>query len=124
MQIENFKKIIAWQKAHQLVLVVYKAIKYLPEDEKYNLISQITRVAVSVAANIVEGFHRLRSSDSLRFYNIAQASLEELRYHIFLCKELEYFNQKQYNYLENLIEETGKTLYSWIKSQTLNSKNN
>ncbi len=122
---KTLKKLLLGKKhTSQLVLVVYKAIKYLPEDEKYNLISQITRAAVSVAANIVEGFHRLGSSDSLRFYNIAQVSLEELRYHIFLCKELEYFNQKQYNYLENLIEETGKTLYGWLKSQTLNSKNN
>ena len=95
MAIKSYTEILAWQKAHQLILMVYKAIKYLPNDlEKYNLISQMIRSAVSIASNIVEGFARIGLQDSLKFYNIAQASLEELKYQTQLCKELNYFNQK------------------------------
>jgi len=122
MEINSFKQILAWQKAHQLVLLTYKAIKYLPECEKYNLVSQMIRATVSVAANIVEGFARLGSSDSLRFYNISEASLEELKYHTLLCLNLEYFTQKQYDYLFSLEEEVGKILKGWIKSQIKNKR--
>lgn len=103
-----------------MVLIIYKAVKYLPDCEKYNLLSQMIRAAVSVPSNIVEGFARLGLSDSLRFYNIAQASLEELRYQTLLCRDLEYFNQQQYDYLSNLEEEVSKTLYGWIESQLRN----
>ncbi len=122
MSIKSFKDILAWQKSHELVLIIYKAIKYLPEHEKYNLISQMTRAVVSIPSNIAEGFARMGLSDSLKFYNIAQGSLEELKYQIFLCKELEYFNQKQYNYLENLTQEVSKVLYGWIQSQINNKQ--
>lgn len=51
MSIKFFKNILAWQKSYQLVLTIYKAIKYLSEYEKYNLISQMTRAAVSIPSN-------------------------------------------------------------------------
>lgn len=110
MIIKNYTQIFAWQKAHQLTLTVYKAIKYLPDKEKFNLVNQIIRAASSVPCNIVEGFTRSGSYDSLRFYNIAEASLEELKYQTLLCKDLKYFNQQQYQYLLNLEEEVGKIL--------------
>ncbi|NMC51550.1 four helix bundle protein [Candidatus Kuenenbacteria bacterium] len=122
MEINSFRQILAWQKAHQLALVIYKAVGYLPDYEKYNLTSQMIRAAVSTSANIVEGFARLGSSDSLRFYNIAEASLEELKYHTLLCFDLEYFSQKQYQYLSTLEDEVGKILKGWIKSQIKNKK--
>ena len=122
MSVKNYTEILAWQKAHELVLMIYKAIKYLPDIEKFNLISQMVRAAVSVAANIVEGFNRTGLQDSLRFYNTSHASLEELKYHIYLCKDLNYFNQKQYDYLLNLTEEASKTLHGWVQSQIKNKK--
>lgn len=102
MKIESFRDILAWQKSHQLVLIVYKSIKYLPEHEKYNLVSQMTRATVPIPSNITEGFSRIGLFDSLKFYNIAEASLEELKYQTLLCKDLKYFNQQQYQYLLNL----------------------
>jgi len=76
MSIKSFKDILAWQKSHELVLIIYKAIKYLSEHERYNLISQMTRAVVSIPSNIMEGFARMGLADSLKFYNIAQGSLE------------------------------------------------
>ena len=122
MPVTNFTQILAWQKAHQLVLIIYKAMKYLPDFERYNLTSQMIRAAVSVPSNIVEGFTRKGLSDSLRFYNIAQASLEELKYQVLLCRDLAYFDQQQHKYLLNVAEEAGRTLYGWAASQIRNTK--
>jgi len=123
MQIKNFTQILAWQKAHELTLMVYRAVKYLSDSEKYNLLSQMTRAAVSIPSNIAEGFAKLGLADSLKFYNISQASLEELKYQTLLCKDLNYFTTKQYNYLFNLEEEVGRTLRGWINSQKGNKQN-
>lgn len=90
MSLERFEQLEVWQEAHQLVLLVYQATSTFPQDEKFGLVSQMRRSAVSVPANIAEGFKRLGMGDKIRFYNIAQASLEELRYYFILCRDLSY----------------------------------
>jgi len=77
---------LVWQKAHKMVLEVYKVTSNYPKHELFVLISQIKRATISVPANIVEGFRRVGNQDSIRFYNISDASLEELKYHMFLSK--------------------------------------
>ncbi|MDD2656417.1 MAG: four helix bundle protein, partial [Patescibacteria group bacterium] len=85
MKIKLFTDLMAWKKSHELVLYVYKITKDYPKDELFGLISQSKRAASSVAANIVEGFRRQGLKDSLKFYNQADASLEELKYHLILA---------------------------------------
>ena len=68
---------MAWQKAHAFVLAFYKTKRYFPEDEKFALVPQFQRAAVSIAANIAEGYKKVSKADKLRFFNIAQGSLEE-----------------------------------------------
>jgi len=75
MPIENFEQLNVWQEAHSLVLLVYKCTNALPKDEKFGLISQMRRAAVSVPANVAEGFKRRGAADKIRFYNISQSSL-------------------------------------------------
>ena len=75
--VKSFRDLRVWQKAHELVLDVYKLTGKWPADERYGLTSQARRAAVSVAANIVEGFRRISAKESLRFYDIANGSLEE-----------------------------------------------
>ena len=75
----SFKDILAWQKAHEFVIKVYKTTKTFPECERYGLSSQFQRAAVSIPANIAEGYKRLGTADKLHFMNIAQASLEDIR---------------------------------------------
>jgi four helix bundle protein len=87
---EKFQDLVVWQKAHQLVLLVYRATKALPREELFGLVSQMRRAAVSVPANIAEGFKRRGRSDKARHLNIAQGSLEELRYYFVLCGDLNY----------------------------------
>ena len=80
----------------------------------------MTRAAVSIPSNIAEGYTRSGSLDSLKFYNIARGSLEELKYQTLLCRDLGYFDKTQYSYLLNLEEEVGRILAGWINSQIKN----
>ena len=112
----SFQDIIAWQKAHQFVLLVYKVTKNFPEWERYGLCSQFQRAAVSIAANIAEGYKKLSKADKLRLMNVAQGSLEECRYYVLLSKDLGYIPENAYLCLNNSIEETSKFLNLYCKA--------
>lgn len=87
---KTFRDLIVWQKAHQFVLGVYEYSSGFPRSEMYGLSSQLRRAAVSVPANISEGFRRRGRLDKARFLNIAQGSLEECRYYLILGQDLQY----------------------------------
>ena len=110
----RFEDLEVWKKAHQLVLNVYQLTKEFPPEEKFGLVSQMRRAAVSIPANIAEGFKKRTLKDKTSFYNIAQGSLEELRYYKILSKDLEYLQDNQK--LINQVEEIGKMLYGLVKS--------
>lgn len=99
---KSFQDLIVWQKAHRFVLSVYKITKFFPKEETYGLTLQFRKAAVSIPANIAEGFKRRTQNDKARFLNIAQSSLEECRYYIILSKDLEYHNDQ--NLMEQLVE--------------------
>ena len=87
---KKFEDLIVWQKSHQLTLLVYKITTTYPKHELYGLVSQMRRAAVSVPANIAEGFKRRTNPDKVRCMNIAQGSLEEVRYYFILSRDLGY----------------------------------
>ncbi len=120
----QFQNIVAWQKAHQFVLLVYRATKTYPDFEKFGLCSQFQRAAVSIPANIAEGYKKISRADKLRFYNIAQGSLEECRYYIILSKDLGYINENDYELLAISIEECSKTLNAYCKGVVDNNFGN
>jgi four helix bundle protein len=86
----NFQALLVWQKAHALVLAVYRFTDAFPAKEVYTLTSQSRRAAISVPANIAEGFKKKGPADKLRFLNIAQGSLEECGYYLILAGDLGY----------------------------------
>jgi four helix bundle protein len=104
---KSFQDLIVWQKAHQFVLSVYNYSDYFPQKEIYGLTSQFRRAAISIAANIAEGFKKKGVSDKARFMNIAQGSLEECRYYIVLAKDLGYGDNPE---LLPQLEEVSKLL--------------
>lgn len=114
----SFKDILAWQKAHEFVIKVYKTTKTFPEWERYGLSSQFQRAAVSIPANIAEGYKRLGTADKLHFMNIAQASLEECRYYILLAKDIDYINAHTQEVLDTSIEEVSRLLNGYCKGIT------
>lgn len=87
---KHFEQLIVWQKAHQFVLAAYHLTESFPQREIYGLTSQLRRAAVSIPANIAEGFKKRGRADKVRFLNIAQGSLEECRYYLILAKDLTY----------------------------------
>ena len=94
---QRFQDLIVWQKAHQFVLSVYRLSNTFPKVEKYGLTSQFRRAAVSIAANISEGFKKKTKAEKKRFFNISQGSLEECRYYLILTKDLGYGDIKDLN---------------------------
>jgi four helix bundle protein len=86
----RFQDLIVWQKSHQLTLGIYRVTNTFPKHEIYGLTAQMRKAAVSVAANIAEGFSKRGRSDKARFMNTAQGSLEELRYYTILARDLGY----------------------------------
>lgn len=87
---QSFRELLVWQKAHAFVLGIYSLTSGFPKHETYGLTSQIRRAAVSVPANIAEGFRRRGRAEKAGFMNIAEASLEEARYYLILAEDLGY----------------------------------
>lgn len=90
MAIDRLEQLEVWQEAHRMVLDVYRTAKGFPSGEKFGLVSQMRRAAVSVPASSAEGFKRRGLKDKSRYYNMAQGSLEELRYYFILSRDLSY----------------------------------
>ena len=114
---KSFEDLFVWKKAHELVISVYKATKKYPKDELYGLVSQMRRAAVSVPANIAEGFKKRSKAEKTHFLTIAYGSLEEVRYYLILSKELGYCGTSTMKMQAN---EAGKLL-SLYRSKIANS---
>jgi len=110
MPAARFEDLVVWQKAHQFVLETYRLSRTFPRSETYGLTSQFRRAAVSIAANIAEGFRKRGKADKLRFFNIAQGSIEESRYYLILTKDLDYGNVYELN---QILEEASKLLEAY-----------
>jgi four helix bundle protein len=106
---EGFQNLKVWQKAHFLTLNIYKATRFFPDDERYGLTNQVRRSAVSVCANIVEGYKKSKK-DFMRYIGIAQASLEETKYHLILSRDLDYISKAAFIEFFALANEIGKML--------------
>lgn len=110
---KTFEDLIVWQKAHVFALEIYKSSGAFPKNETYGLTSQLRRAAVSIPANIAEGFKKRGRQDKARFMNIAQGSLEESRYYLMLARDLSYGKVEN---LMILLEEISRLLESYFKS--------
>lgn len=86
----TFQDLVVWQKAHEFVLATYRFTQAFPKEETYGLRLQMRRAAVSIAANIAEGFRKRGRADKARFLNVAEGSLEECRYYLILARDLGY----------------------------------
>lgn len=102
-----------WQKAHAWVLSVYRISEDFPPKENYALTSQLRRAAMSVPANIAEGFKKRGPRDKLRFFNIAQGSLEESRYFLILARDLGYADVRE---SQEKLEEVSRLLEAYYRT--------
>ena len=109
----SFEDVDLWKKAHAWVLEVYRFTENFPKHELFGLTSQLRRAAVSVPGNFAEGFKKTGRADKVRFYNIAQGSLEESRYYLILARDLNYGNSEL---LLDSANEIGRMLASYARS--------
>ena len=110
---KTFQDPVVWQKAHEFVLGVYQCTTEFPKSELYGLTSQRRRAAVSIPANIAEGFKRSGRADKARMLNIAQGSLEECRYYLILANDLRYASSE---ILLPQLEEVSRMLDAYAKA--------
>lgn len=109
----TFCDLIVWQKAHNFVLDTYKYTAQFPKQETYGLAMQMRRAAVSIPANIAEGFRKRGRADKVRFMNTAEGSLEECRYYLILAQDLGYGKTEG---LTQLLEEVSRLLNAYSKA--------
>ena len=114
MGAKRFTDLKVWQSAHQAVLSVYRWTAEFPANERYGMVTQMRRSAVSVAANIAEGFTRRTAKDRAHFYIVARSSAEELKYYLILARDLSY--PRESSDLESTIESTCAMLYRLIET--------
>lgn len=115
-EIKNFTDLDAWKVNHELVLRVYKITKKFPQDERFGLIDQLRRAAISITANIAEVWGRYHFADKIRFYYQARGSNCEVQNFIILAKDLGYSNLNDYNQLKNKIFQGFKVINGLIRS--------
>jgi four helix bundle protein len=106
----TFNDLLVWQKAHEFVLEIYTLTAGFPKQETYGLTSQMRRAAVSIPANIAEGFRRRGKADKARFMNLAQGSLDESSYYLILSRDLGYGDTRK---LSDALEEIGRMLQAY-----------
>jgi four helix bundle protein len=107
---QNYRDIRAWQYAHRVVLRVYAVTETFPASERFGLVSQTRRAAVSVPANIAEGSKRLFKRDYVRFLNVAEASLREVDYYLVLARDLRFVDAQAIAELLGQVEEAARLL--------------
>ena len=122
MPTQSFEQLAVWQRAHQYVLAVYMITRQYPKEEIFSLVNQMRRAAVSITANIAEGYIRIGKKDKLHFYNISQGSLEETRNFIILSKDLGYINSEEKERLYILAEEVSRMLNAYCKALITNAE--
>ena len=110
---KSFRDLIVWRKAHELALAVYRFTGSFPRQETYGLSSQMRRAAVSIPANIAEGFRKRGRADKARFMNTAEASLEESRYYLILAQDLGYGETSK---LMTALEELSRLLNAYARA--------
>ena len=110
---QSFRDLVVWQKAHQFTLAVYRFTAGFPHQETYGLSLQMRRAAVSIAANIAEGFAKRTKPEKARFLNMAEGSVEESRYHLLLAQDLGYGETTG---LVSSLEDVSRLLNAYVRA--------
>jgi len=108
--VKSFEDLLVWQQGRRLVKEVYLLTKILPAEEKFGLISQMRRAAVSVPLNIAEGHSRNSRKEYLHFLSISVGSLAELKTLFILCVDLEYLSPEKIISVQDLLDKTVKMI--------------
>lgn len=112
---DRFENLEAFKESHKFVLLIYRETIKFPTDEKFALTSQLRRAVTSIVANIVEGNARGHSREFIQFLFQSIGSLEEVKYHLLLAKDLGYIAKDDYEVLHTQAEIVGRLLSGLMK---------
>lgn len=118
---KNYKELIIWQKGIEIVKRIYTLTKQFSSEEKFGIVSQITRAAVSIPANIAEGGSRNSDKDYARFLQISLGSAFEVQTYLINAKEMNWVKAEAIIEVELLLEEEIKMIHRFVN--TLNKAN-
>ena len=113
---KGFRTLHAWQAAYELTLAIYKMTKMFPKEETYALSSQLQRAAVSVPANIAEGYERNHKKEYQQYLFIAKGSLGEIETYLMLARDLQYIAHAEYDTIDENRAKAARILVGLIKS--------
>ena len=116
-KINSFRDLKAWQESYRLTIMIYKITKSFPDNERFGLISQLRRAAVSVSSNIAEGFGRQSKKEKIQFYFMAGSSLVEVQNQLLISKGLNYVDQSNFDFIFNQTTLVQKLINGLIKNQ-------
>lgn len=117
MKVFSFEKLIVWQKSKILTVFIYKITKLFPDEEKFGLVSQMRRCAISISSNLTEGSGRNQAKDKARFTEIAYGSALELLNQVIISNELDFLSATDYNTIREQLAEITAMLNGLRKSQ-------
>ncbi len=112
---QDFRRLLVWQKSHAMALSVYRATAPFPEPERYGLTSQMRRAAFSIPSNIAEGCGRAGRSELRQYLHVSLGSASELDYFLLLARDLQFLTPRQYDSLETRIHEIKLMLAGLIR---------
>ena len=113
--IQSYKELEIYKRSYKLALKLHKITINFPEEERYDLISQIRRCSKSIPTNIAEGYGRKSKEDFKRFLKISLGSCNELQVHLEFSKDLKYISKEIYKEISKENEEIGRMIYSTIE---------
>ena len=116
MPVQNYRELIAWQKAMDLVVRIYQITESFPKTETFGLTNQMRRAAVSIPSNIAEGQGRSTTKDFMHFLHIARGSLQELETQVIIAQRLEFITEAVHSELTTNICEIARILSGLLKS--------
>jgi four helix bundle protein len=115
-KITKFTDLTTWQVGHKLVVEIYNITKSFPKEERYSLVDQMRRCAVSITSNIAEGFNRQSNKEKIQFYFMALGSCTELQNQLLVAKDVDYLKKEKFDDLAKLTVDVGKLLNGLIRS--------
>src|SRR5262245_11585848 len=113
---KNYKELIIWQRGIEIVKKIYSLAKQFPSEEKFGIVSQMTRAAISIPANIAEGSSRNSDKDYARFLQLALGSAFEVQTYLTIAKEMRWAKEETIVEVELLVEEEIKMLHKFINT--------
>jgi four helix bundle protein len=114
-KIHDFTDLVAWQKSHKLVLSIYTVTKTFPTEEKFGLIDQVRRAAVSITSNLAEGFSRKSAKEKIQFFHVSLGSLTELQNQLLIARDVKYITVEECETLFEQARESQKLIRGLLK---------